>query len=91
MVYVMKPPHLPPLGEVVVYATPWCPFCRQLLAALPALNVPFTMVDVDEDEQAAAFVEAVNGGNRVVPTVVFPDGSSLTNPEPDHVRARAAS
>lgn len=85
-----KPPVVPQPGAVVVYATDWCPFCRRLVAALPALDVPFTVVDIDEDHAAAWFVESVNGGNRVVPTVVFADGATLTNPEPTQVRARAA-
>ena len=37
-------------------------------------------VDIENDPQAAAFVESVNGGNQTVPTVVFPDGTAVTNP-----------
>lgn len=90
MAGVRKPPVVPEPGAVVVYATGWCPFCRRLLAALPALGVPFTVVDVDADDGAAEFVEAVNGGHRVVPTVLFADGTTLTNPEAAQVRAVAA-
>jgi len=32
------------------------------------------------DPEAAAFVGSVNGGNHVVPTVVLPDGTAMTNP-----------
>jgi mycoredoxin len=34
---------------------------------------------------------SVNGGNRTVPTVVFPDGSALTNPSIAEVKAQLAA
>ncbi|HGM1823241.1 TPA: mycoredoxin Mrx1, partial [Neisseria gonorrhoeae] len=34
------------------------------------------------------FVGSVNGGNRTVPTVKFADGSTLTNPSADEVKAK---
>ncbi|HVF20543.1 MAG TPA: NrdH-redoxin, partial [Mycobacteriales bacterium] len=34
-----------------------------------------------------AFVMGVNGGNRTVPTVLFPDGTALTNPTPAQITA----
>jgi mycoredoxin len=45
-------------------------------------------VDIDSDPAAAEFVRSVNGGNATVPTLVFADGSALTNPTPDEVRAK---
>ncbi len=36
-------------------------------------------------------MEQVNGGNRTVPTVVFPDGTAATNPSLLDVKARLAS
>ena len=59
---------------VTVYATTWCPFCKKLLAGLRAESIPFIVIDVDEDDDAANWVESVNGGNRVVPTVRYADG-----------------
>ena len=41
--------------------------------------------------QYAAFVEEVNGGNRVVPTLLFSDGAALTNPSVIAVREKLAS
>jgi mycoredoxin len=31
---------------------------------------------------------SVNGGNQTVPTVVFPDGTAVTNPSLAEVKAR---
>ena len=46
--------------------------------------------DIEQDAEAAARVEQINGGNRTVPTVVFPDGSAATNPSLKEVKERLA-
>ncbi|WP_116114244.1 mycoredoxin [Austwickia chelonae] len=81
--------HLPTPGAVTVYATGWCPFCTRLRRNLDDLGVDYDLIDIDTDTQAAAFVEHVNGGNRTVPTVLFADGGTLTNPIAEAVQARA--
>ena len=45
-------------------------------------------IDIEHDEAAAAFVISVNGGNMTVPTVVFPDGTAMTNPSAAQVKER---
>lgn len=81
-------PTKPPPGTVVVYLTAWCPYCHRLRQGLDAAGVPYAAVDVEQDEAAGRYVEGVNGGNRVVPTVLFPDGSTLTNPPAEAVQAK---
>lgn len=78
----MSHPRRPAADQLTVYATTWCPFCSRLLGVLADQGVSAHVIDVDRDADAARFVESVNGGNRVVPTVVYPDGRVETNPEP---------
>ncbi len=66
--------------SLTVFSTPWCGYCVRLKSQLAAAEVPFLDVDITADESAAEAVMQVNGGNRTVPTVLFPDGSALTNP-----------
>jgi mycoredoxin len=40
----------------------------------------FKEVDIEQSPEAAALVESLNNGNQMVPTLVFSDGTSLTNP-----------
>ncbi len=40
---------------------------------------------------AAALVEQANGGNRTVPTLIFPDGTALTNPTIQQVKSQLAT
>jgi mycoredoxin len=48
----------------------------------------YQVVDIEAEPSAADFVMSVNGGNQTVPTVVFADGSALTNPSLAQVKER---
>jgi glutaredoxin-like protein len=65
---------------IIFYGTTWCPDCRRAQEFLDQRGVPYRWIDIDEDAQARAYVEAVNRGYRSVPTIVFPDGSTLVEP-----------
>jgi len=43
-------------------------------------GIAYSEVDIEADPESAAFVASVNGGNEVVPTLKFPDGTTMTNP-----------
>jgi len=75
-------------GQLTMYTTQWCGFCRNLKNQLARVGIEMAEVDIERDPAAAEFVMSVNGGNQTVPTVVFPDGSVLTNPSANQVRAR---
>ena len=76
---------------LTVYSTTDCGFCHRLKTQLDRENIPYTAVDVEEDLAAAEYVMGVNGGNRVVPTVRFPDGTALTNPTIVQVKNQLAA
>lgn len=71
-----------------MYTTPWCGFCRRLKRQLAREGIEVTEIDIERDPAAADYVMSVNGGNQTVPTVVFPDGTALTNPSAAQVRER---
>jgi mycoredoxin len=73
---------------LTMYTTTWCAFCRRLKSQLAAVGIEITEVNIEEDPAAAEFVMSVNGGCQTVPTVVFPDGSALTNPSAVMVKQR---
>ncbi|AEG43616.1 mycoredoxin [Isoptericola variabilis] len=84
-------PTLPEPGTVTMYSTTWCGYCRRLRTQLDSEGIGYTVIDIEEQPETAAFVEQVNGGNRTVPTVVFPDGSAATNPSLAEVKAALAN
>jgi mycoredoxin len=76
---------------VTMYTTGWCGYCRRLKAGLNQEGIDYLEVDIDLDEEAAAVVTGVNRGNRTVPTLVFADGSALTNPSVEQVKSKLAA
>ena len=65
---------------LTMYSTTWCGFCHRLRTQLEREGIGYRVVDIEQNPAAADFVMSVNGGNQTVPTVRFPDGSTLTNP-----------
>jgi len=75
-------------GQLIMYTTPWCGYCRNLKKQLAREGIEISEVDIEQDQAAADYVMSVNGGNQTVPTLLFPDGTALVNPSAAQVRAR---
>ncbi|MEP6851483.1 MAG: mycoredoxin [bacterium] len=75
---------------VTMYSTTWCGYCKRLKRSLQSEGIDFAEVNIELDERAADLVMKVNGGNQTVPTVVFADGSALTNPSVFDVKQHLA-
>lgn len=73
---------------LTMYTTSWCAFCRRLKSQLAAEGIEIAEVNIEEEPGAADYVMSVNGGFQTVPTVVFPDGSTMTNPSLADVKQR---
>jgi mycoredoxin len=78
-------------GQLTMYTTPWCGYCRNLKRQRARAGIEMVAVDIERDESAAEFVMSVNGGNQTVPTVLFPDGTALTNPSAAQVKKQLAA
>lgn len=78
-------------GQLIMYTTQWCGFCKNLKRQLARDGIEMTEIDIERDPAAAEYVMSVNGGNQTVPTVVFPDGTAMTNPSAAQVRERLAA
>lgn len=81
----------PTTAQLTMYTTPWCGFCRRLKSQLAREGIPVSEVNIEQTPEAAEFVMSVNGGNQTVPTLLFPDGSALTNPSVAQVKERLAA
>ena len=76
-----------PSTDVTMYTTPWCGYCVRLKKMMQREGISYAEVDIEQDPTAAELVMRANGGNRTVPTLVFADGSALTNPSIDQFKA----
>ena len=66
--------------SITVYGAPWCPDCKRSKQFLAEQRVDYSWVDIDADEEARSYVQRVNDGKQIIPTIVFGDGSVLAEP-----------
>lgn len=78
-------------SQFTLYSTPWCGYCFRLKSQLKREQIPFDEINIEQQPDAAELVESLNGGNQTVPTLVFSDGSAMTNPSLREVTAKLAS
>ena len=74
-----------------MYSTPWCGYCHRLKSQLDREGIPFDVVDIEQDPAAAEIVETANNGNQTVPTLIYSDGTSQTNPSLIQVKDKLAA
>lgn len=65
---------------IEVYGATWCPDCRRAKRFLSEQRVPYAWFDIEGRDDLIAAVEARNGGKRIIPTIVFEDGTHLAEP-----------
>jgi len=65
---------------ITMYGTLWCGDCKRAKKFLGEQRIQYDYVDVEHDADGLAFIERVNSGKQIVPTIVFPDGSILVEP-----------
>ncbi|GGU17829.1 mycoredoxin [Nocardioides albus] len=73
-----------------MYTTPWCGYCKRLMSQLGREGIEYDIVDIEQVPEAAQIVEKVNGGNQTVPTLVYSDGTAMTNPSIAQVKTKLA-
>lgn len=74
--------------KIVMYTTKWCPNCWMAKRVMASMGVAYDEINISHDPDAAAIVERINRGYRSVPTLIFPDGSTLTEPRPAELSAK---
>ena len=68
-----------PATDLTLYGAAWCPDCRRSKAFLAEQRIPFHYVDLEVHPEENATVERYNDGKRIIPTIVFADGSTPTS------------
>lgn len=76
---------------VTMYTTTWCGYCKRLKRMMQDDGIVFAEVDIEHVPGTAEIVERVNNGNQTVPTLVFSDGSAMTNPSLARVKEKLAA
>ena len=68
-------------GGIYVAGTLRSGKCHDVKDFLSRNRIPFKWLDIEDDPEARAMVEAQTNGNGRLPVVFFPDGSVLVEPE----------
>ncbi|MCB0196562.1 MAG: FAD-dependent oxidoreductase [Anaerolineae bacterium] len=66
--------------NITIYGAYWCPDCRRSKRFLSEQQIDYDWVDIEKDKEAQAYVEEINKGKRIIPTIVFDDDSILVEP-----------
>ena len=66
--------------SVTVYTSSYCLHSRSVVRFLKKNDIPAEIISIDGDREAKELVMSINNGYASVPTVIFPDGTHLTEP-----------
>lgn len=78
-------------NKIIVYGSTWCPDCVRAKHVLRRLQIDYEWITVESNPQACEFVKSKNNGNCSVPTILFPDGTWLTEPSNTELENRLKS
>lgn len=76
------------MAQVTMYGADWCGDCRRSKRFMEENNVAFNYIDVEVDLSAADKVVEINGGAKSIPVIVFEDGTHLTEPSDNDLKAK---
>jgi mycoredoxin len=74
--------------KIILYGNPFCAMVGPVRALLDRSNASYDYVDIAFNSQAAQQVKQINNGYASVPTLVFPDESTLTEPTIGEIKMR---
>ena len=77
--------------QIKMYGADWCGDCRRSKRFLDSNNVTYEYIDVEADPSASDKVIEINGGQRSIPVILFSDGSHLTEPSDNDLKAKLES
>lgn len=75
-------------AKIKMYATTWCGDCRMAKRWFDTHGIAYDYINIENDADAAEYVQKINGGMQSVPTIVFPDGSVLVEPSTRELAAK---
>jgi len=66
--------------SIKIYGADWCPDCHRSKNYLEQQQVPFQWINVDQNDEAQAYVREMNDNKLIIPTILFPDGTVMVEP-----------
>lgn len=75
-------------SQIVMYTTEYCGDCHRAKAFFEANGIKYLRVGLEGNAEAIKFVMEINNGYRSVPTIIFPDGEVLVEPNSNQLREK---
>jgi mycoredoxin len=75
-------------ADITMYGADWCGDCRRSKRLFEELDIQVNHIDVEVDKLAAEKVVEINGGAQSIPVIVFSDGTHLTEPSDNDLKAK---
>lgn len=72
--------------KIKMYAHNACPQVPGVVGMLQQSRADYDYINIKQDDDAREWVREVNNGYESVPTLLFPDGSTLTEPSANELR-----
>jgi glutaredoxin-like protein len=76
------------MSRIIVYGADWCGDCLRAKRFLDQHSVLYEWIDIEVDPRAGTKVRELNRGRRIIPTIVFDDGSVLIEPTNSQLAAK---
>jgi thioredoxin reductase (NADPH) len=73
---------------IKVYGAAWCGDCRRAKKFLADQRVSYEWHDIEQNPDLIPFIQEKNDGKNIIPTIVFPDGSHLSEPTNEELANR---
>ncbi len=70
-----------PYDGIRVAGTLWSPQSHNIKDFLARNRIPYQWLDIETDEETRVLVDLVSEGNRRLPVLFFPDGTTLIQPD----------
>lgn len=77
--------------KIILYGHPTCPMMPSVFAMLKQSKVDYDYINIHQDDDARLRVREINNGYESVPTLIFPDGTTLTEPSSGQLRQKLES
>jgi mycoredoxin len=75
-------------SPIALYTSRFCGHSLAVEQFMKKHQIPFNQINIDDNAAARERVKAINNGYASVPTLIFPDGSTLTEPSFQQLRAK---
>jgi len=74
--------------SIIMYTSKFCFHSRSVQRFFKAQDVPVEFISIDGDMEAREKLMAMNRGYASVPTLIFPDGTQMTEPSLGEIKAK---